>query len=242
MVGGGENWEFSKTLLMPSEPVSDTVRVKDLQRGARVKANKEIGNAVSQGNFLNYTRQFACTATMSVFFLLESAYNKNQPSSAAWLLPNLNLLCALTISSIFLLWKLVAFVLDEQKTKQNLFVLFCSKKKKWREEGRKRKNRKIQRERVTTVARSLPVHRSLLSSRAFLTNSFITARSKTRNEQSPWNKSRIVHAEEKPSNDPCLLTIRKPAATVFLRTFSFPFVPFDLSGLRWRLMTQLVDF
>lgn len=217
---------------MPSEPVSDTVRAKDLQRGTRVKANKEIGNAVSQGNFLNYTRQFACTATMSVFFLLESAYNKNQPSSAAWLLPNLNLLCALTISSIFLLWKLVAFVLDEQKTKQNLFVLFCSKKKSEEKRG----------ERVTTVARSLPVHRSLLSSRAFLTNSFITARSKTRNEQSPWNKSRIVHAEEKPSNDPCLLTIRKPAATVFLRTFSFPFVPFDLSGLRWRLMTQLVDF
>lgn len=230
--GGGENWEFSKTLLMPSEPVSDTVRAKDLQRGTRVKANKEIGNAVSQGNFLNYTRQFACTATMSVFFLLENAYNKNQPSSAAWLLPNLNLLCALTISSIFLLWKLVAFVLDEQKTKQNLFVLFCSKKKSEEKRG----------ERVTTVARSLPVHRSLLSSRAFLTNSFITARSKTRNEQSPWNKSRIVHAEEKPSNDPCLLTIRKPAATVFLRTFSFPFVPFDLSGLRWRLMTQLVDF
>lgn len=142
MVGGGENWEFSKTLLMPSEPVSDTVRVKDLQRGARVKANKEIGNAVSQGNFLNYTRQFACTATMSVFFLLESAYNKNQPSSAAWLLPNLNLLCALTISSIFLLWKLVAFVLDEQKTKQNLFVLFCSKKKKMKRRGEKEEEQK----------------------------------------------------------------------------------------------------
>lgn len=134
MVGGRENWKFSKTLLMPSEPVSDTVRAKDLQRGARVKANKEIGNAVSQGNFLNYTRQFACTATMSVFFLLESAYNKNQPSSAAWLLPNLNLLCALTISSIFLLWKLVAFVLDRNKNQTKSIRSFLFKEKKWREE------------------------------------------------------------------------------------------------------------
>lgn len=35
------------------KPVSDTVRARDLQRGG---TNKEVGNAVSQRNFLNYTR------------------------------------------------------------------------------------------------------------------------------------------------------------------------------------------
>lgn len=154
------------------KPVSDTVRARDLQREG---TNKEMGNAVSQRNFLNYTRH-SFPSLFNPYFLHLKIFQKSAKTNA------------LLGRDIWFYWFHRSF--------RWKFVVFVSKreKKKTKFDGRKKKEAIQSRKSETT---RYPFIRFLLFFRPFLTNFFITTRSKTRNEQSPWNKRRIFQAEEK---------------------------------------------
>lgn len=188
---------FSKTLL--TEPVSDTVRAEDLQSGSRAKANKETEGTRSREETFLITRGHFATTSACSSRRVRSAWQKRTEQRGP---PSRNsLLCAFTISSIFPLWKLAAFARDGAKNRtKSVRSLFCSGGKGG-EKKRKEKNgqRVPERKSNNRWLDRYPFRRSLLSCRAFLTDSFITARSKTRNERSPWNKSRIFQANEKPA-------------------------------------------
>lgn len=60
------------------KPVSDTVRARDLQREG---TNKEMGNAVSQRNFLNYTRH-SFPSLFNPYFLHLKIFQKSAKTNA----------------------------------------------------------------------------------------------------------------------------------------------------------------
>lgn len=191
---------FSKTVLTVCENRFLTQFAPEIYKEKELI--KRWGNAVSQRNFLNYTRHSFASLFNPYFLHLKIFIAKT----------NINC-CRTEIYSIDFIDFIGLFA-------ENLQFSFQEKEKKEIEIRWKKKERSDTKWKKWNNRDSLFVHRSLLSFWSFLTDSFITARSKTRNEQLPRNERRIFRAEEKSIHFICLLTIKKHCCHHFYSIYS----------------------